>query len=95
MDEARMAEIRSLLQAAVDSPKGTAVTFKTRAQTEHTRRLIYAARTADREASKGMHPPDSPLWGVSPFDKLMVKMSGNKLKLIKLDSILDLDVEEL
>lgn len=95
MTESSNADLRALFERALASTRGISVPFTHEAQAIATRRWLYALRVQDRKTSQALHDETSPLWGVSPHDGIMIKVEGTSLKLIKLDQINDLDIEEL
>lgn len=87
-------DVLEMWQRALESPNGVKTTCPSPQEAIHVRFRLYNARKQLRAESKRIHPPDSPQWGRSPYDDLVVKVVGTQVLVVKAESLL-LDIEEL
>lgn len=72
---------RDLMDSALMSNKGIAVTFPTVTEARRVRFDCYYARKRDIAASKEVYSPDTPEYGNSPYNELRFCIVGSVLKI--------------
>lgn len=79
-----------LFELAMSDPKGVKVRFDKQNDALHFRHRMHQARKLDREDNKRVHPADSPMHGLSEFDKITVRIErdehGHWLRLTKIEA---------
>lgn len=81
------ADVRALLDRALESEKGIVVTFEDEKVALSKWRICYVVRSRAAKQSMKMFPADDPKYGCSPYDKLQFRHKGNKLEILKLSSL--------
>ncbi len=85
---------RQLLDRALESERGIVAELPSYAAAFKTRMNCYTVRKRERELSMKMYVYDHPKFNTSPYDELVLLIEGNKLKIMKTETI-DIKVEDL
>lgn len=67
-------DCREAFEKGLESENGVRIKFKNAAEAVRFRLRMNDFRIQTRELSKHIHPPDSPLWGTSPYDALILSI---------------------
>lgn len=79
-----------LFDLATSDPKGVKVRFNRQDDALHFRHRLHHARKLDREDSKRIYKPEEPMYGLSDYDKITVRIekddNGWWLRLTKIEA---------
>lgn len=87
-------DVKEVLERALDSPKGIRVTFETTRAAVDFRRRANTYRKQERERSVKLYAPGDPLYGVSIYDKYILRLVDSVIY-IELRTTDGIKVEEI
>ena len=70
-------DVKEILDQALETPKGIRVSFPTEGAAIDFRRRANSFRKQDRERSTQLYSRGDPLYGVSLYDKLVLRLNKN------------------
>lgn len=87
-------DCRQVLDRALTAPRGIKVAFPERGHAIRFRHRLNAYRSRDRQNSRTIYPPESPLHGISPYDRLVLRVVEHEV-FLEPSSADSLVIEEL